>query len=200
MNQKLLSLVLAVCLAVSLGFNIYQFLNCNSETSVTKTFVWIGKNYVREDGVVSINATFDWSGSNLTIVILINDDELSGGDYVGLVFDKDKDENLFDEVAYLLASNNKIPPHDWTNKLEEWGGIYTAPVLLPPKPSPYHNCTFTEDGYTFNIEISKTEINFTRPMLTHLCFFDADAYGSASREIPLQEAREKAIVWVVFEV
>jgi hypothetical protein len=201
---KVMALVLAVCLAVSVAFNIYQFLNDGGyggcETSETRTFVWIGKKYIRDDGVVRVKATFDCSGSNLTMVIHVNDDDYILPDYIGLVFDKDKDGDLFDEVAYLLYAGNKIPPEPSGNWLEEWGGIRISPVLLPPEPSPYHNCTFAEDGYTFNIGIPKTEINFTKPMLTHLCFYDDDAFFDASWNFTRQEANEKAVVWVEFEV
>lgn len=190
---QLMASVLTVCLAVSLGFNIYQFLDCNGETSVTKTFTRHHKTYIRPDGVVRINATFDWSGSNLTITIQVNDDEYCSHDYIGLVFDRNKDGSLFDEVAFLLGAGNKTSPFPSGVRLEDWGGLIEPPFTIAPKSSPWHTCTFTEDeGYTFDIEMSKAEINFTIPMLTHLCFFDQDAYRWTTQM--------RAVVWFEFEV
>lgn len=194
--------VLIVCLVASLSFNAYQFLNCDGENSMTKTFTRQCKSYIRPDGIVQINATFDWSGSNLTMTIKVNDND-SIADYIGLVFDTDKDGNLFEEVAYLLDSYNQTPPCPETNHLEDWGGIYTLPILLHPDPSPWHTCTFTEgEGYTFNIEIPKDRINFDTRMLTHVCFWDSNAYWAASVKggFPLQVAKEKGIIWFEFEV
>ena len=198
---QVLAITLAVCLVASLSFNAYQFLNCDGETSVTKTFTRQHKTYIRPDGIVQINATFDWSGSNLTMTIKVNDDDFFWADYIGLVFDTDKDGNLFEEVAYLLDAGNMTSPLPSGNRLEDWGGIYEIPVQLHPDPSPWHTCTFTEgEGYTFNIEIPKDKINFTQRMLTHVCYWDADADLDASLELPLQVAKEKAIVWFEFEV
>lgn len=195
---------LIICSMASLAFGFHQFLNIRDETCVTKTFTWTGKNYITSNGVVRVNATFDWSSSNLTMVIWVNEDEddFCTHDCIGLVFDKDGDGDLFDEIAYWLGAGNIIPPIPSTNRLADWGGIYTVPIQEPPKPSPYHNCTFTESGYTFNIGIPKTEINFTRPMFTHLCFFDQQAqhYAIISGGMSLPEARIEAVVWVQFEV
>jgi len=199
---KMAGLVLTVCLVASLSFNVYQFLNCDGETSMTKTFTRQHKNYIRLDGIVQINATFDWSGSNLAMTIKVKDND-SIADYIGLVFDTSKDGNLFNDYAYLLGSYNDTPPRPETNHLEDWGGIGTSAVILHPLPSPWHTCTFTEgEGYTFNIEIPKDRMHFDTRMLTHVCFWDSDAYWAASVKggFPLQVAKEKGIVWFEFEV
>jgi hypothetical protein len=188
-----LFLVLVACLTLA-----FSWLN-QSNNGQAKSFNWNDKNYIRGDGLVRANLTLDWHGDNLTITLWINDDDFQPYDYVGLVFDADKDGDLFDEVAYLLYAGNCTPAHPQANRLEEWGGIYKSPVKLPPEPSAYHYCTFA-DGYTFHVEIPKKEVNFTEPMLMHFCFFDEDAYSKAFGNCSDIDAKKEAVVWDRFEV
>jgi len=199
-KQKILVIVLVACLAVSLFFNAYQYFNGCNEKSASYSFVW-QKNYIRS-GLVRMEVTFDWSTDDLKMIVEVNDNDSDsyGADYIGLVFDTNRNEDLYDELGFVLYAANMVPYKPRANKLEDWGGLRTSEIEMPPIPSPYHTCTFNnETGYVFHIAISKENINFERHMLMHLCFFDRDAWwGSPPRST--YELNVQSVVWVQFEV
>ena len=177
------SLVLVICLGVSVGFNVYQHFSAFkffdvSESSRAFVFLWPPSDQEIVDGTLRIEAVFSWETENLSITVKVNDDEYcAAGDYIGLVFDSNKNGDLFDDrSSYALYVGGIYADHEFSVYrglkaiLTELGFLCTGGN---PEPSPYHTCTFNnETGYTFEISFPKETINFHWPMLLHVCFWD----------------------------
>jgi len=186
---QVLSLILVICLGVSIGFNVYQYFSAFkvfdvSESSRAFVFLWPPNDQEIVDGTLRIEAVFSWKTENLSITVKVNDDDcyvsdILASDCLGVRFDSDKSgkiEGVADPSYVFFPTNYYYPPHvcavsefriDWAE--------------LPPSPSPYHTCTFNNGtGYTFEISFPKGIINFQWPMLVHLGFQEAHIKGYKS--------------------
>jgi len=182
--------VLIVCLAVSLSFNIYQFLNDDYEPSETeacksKTFVFYEMNQyhfyeavpyrkliLNSTEFLRVEITFNWTTDDLMVTATVNDDDYHPYDYLGLAFDANQD-GYFEKI-YRLDAYNYTVPQNYVLLLTSYGGI-TWLAQGGPHPSSYHYCTFNSSGYFFHFWIPKETINFRQPMPVFLCFGDLDA-------------------------
>lgn len=174
---------LAVAFGVGLAFSV--FLNVawrtslpeslSLETSHGKTliFFWDSKEQKIVDGTLMMEVFLDWETvpENFTLVVRVNDDDMSTYDAVGLKLDVNADNQLGgkeDNEYVFLAMNKYYPP--WYAIVTE--RIVTYP-LLAPYPSPYHRHTYdNRTGHTFTISFPKDTINFQSPMLTLLVYHD----------------------------
>jgi len=143
--------------------------------------------------VVVPNSTHKW----LSMVVRVNDDDYSEGDYLGLVFD-------MNENGVMDLWNADGPCGLWTNNMT------TTSVLLEngflgfaeemPTRGP-HNCTFdSETGYTFQINFSSLPSDpwsvcnpaevlregYENPL--HICFVDSSGEGVFVRFVFLAHA------------
>lgn len=183
--------LLVICLAASLFFNIYPLLvnNCKvseNENSKSKTFVLFemnqylfafGERYrkliLNSTEFVRVEVTFNWETDDLIVSAKVNDDDFSGYDYLGLLFDTNEDR-IFEDI-YRLMANNKTINQGYVPLLTHYGGI-TWLAQMMPFPSTWHYCTFNNSsGYFFYFWIPKESINFQQPMYVHLCFGDMNA-------------------------
>jgi hypothetical protein len=186
---RLLSIVLASCLAVSLGFNLYTYLTDLGYFKESRVFgfEWPATQQNITEGTLRIEAFFDWQSDRLNMTVNVNDDDYYGAnDYLGLVFDKNRDESFYNDPPFILYGNNLTIDQIYSYLLPD-GRLGKAGVI--PHRSPYHTCTFNnQTGHTFRISIPKHEINFTLPMRAHLVFYEASP-------VKLSEW-----VWVRFEL
>ena len=173
-------LLLAVCLATSLAFNIYQFLGCDGETSVTKTFTYewshgelvvLGQQKIT-NGTLRLEIAFKREEEALRINATINDNDY-GMDVMGLVFDRNGngfiDIGLADK-PYILFSDNYTYYHDVALCKD---GRIRCIIQIAPSESTYHNCTFKEDvGYTFDIKIPESELSKVKADILYFYFMD----------------------------
>jgi len=197
-------LVASLFLNILLGFETMSRRQING-SSKNLSFFWNPKTQNITNGTLQMLVDLDWSGSNLSIVVEINDDDFSRSDYLGLVFDKNGNRDLYNDLTYYLNAEER---EDWPTrmpldpqKLEPWGGLsWSAAIGL--RWSPYHRCSWnTETGYVFNVGIPKSELNFTQPMLMHLCFDDANLlYKLVDLGFHYPEYNKMVVVWVEFEV
>ncbi len=189
-----LSLVLLVCLCISVGFNVYQRFNFSEGPSNSYVFYFYN-DYIRNDTAVRVEVTFDWQAENLSMTVTVNDDEYNEWDYLGVVFDKNNNGTIdleFEDEPYALYVDNKTRSQGQTY-LYKWGGL--GWVIIESSPSPYHTCTFDEEtGYTFKISLSRQDINVEAPTPIHICFYDVEKWIEAAA------ASERELVWVQFEV
>jgi len=200
---QILAIMLTVCLATSLAFNVYQFLNreCEpSETSGAKTFVYewspgelvvLGQQKITNE-TLRLELTFKWEEEALSINATINDNDYDTLDYMSLVFDRNGNEvidvGLEDGPYIFFAGNLTCTAYIILDKTGKVYGI----TYLPPKESTYHNCTFTEgEGYTFNIRIPKSELSEVKANMVHFYFTD--------KNVPSLEELESYWVSVMFE-
>jgi len=101
------------------------------------------------------------NGANLSIMVKINEDQYHYRDSLDILFDKDGDgEFKFGDSAFVLYVDNRI----------HWGFLYgNWSMAIPredPLPSPYHTCTFFDDGgYTFNINFRLEELNLKNDLI-----------------------------------
>lgn len=198
-NRKwqILSLVLAAALAISVGFNFYQFFNSPEiresmgdmivipMNAMNYTFTWGPEAQDIVDGTFKIevfvwfeNRTSPWDNTTTEIFsILINvyDDDYSGGDYLGLVLDENHngiiDYGRADRPRLLYARNSTT----------EAGLSYTG--LVVPAQFPETNlyaCTYDpEKGYVFYGEARASEITTKfgdqkSYIPIHICFRDTN--------------------------
>jgi hypothetical protein len=178
---QVLSSALAVCLGFSIGFNVYQHSISSGLFNISSgrafVFLWPPNDQEIVDGTLRMEVVFSWETENLHATVKVNDDEYCAGDYIGLVFDSNKNGDLFDDLSlYALYAGSiyvgqEFSLYQGSNvRLTEAGYMGTGGN---PDPSPYHTCTFNnETGYTFEISLPKETINFHWPMLLHMCFWD----------------------------
>lgn len=182
---KILVVVLAACLAVSLFFNGYQyFMGC--EVPKPKTFVYewasgngvvLGEQQITNE-TLRLELTVEWGKETLNMVAKINDDDFQMEDYMGLVFDKNG--NGFIDVGmtddpYLLLQNHTTDHNALTKD-----GTIEWMVDDIPYPSPYHYCVFTEGvGYTFNITIPKSDLSNVKADMMYVTFQDHEHHHAS---------------------
>ena len=187
---RFLAIAFGVGLAFSIFLNIYQYFS--SYPSGDFVFEWSSEEQDIVDGILRIEASFNWENESeeLYITVRVNDDDYFGGDYIGLVFDKNNNWDVLDDQAYVLFANNMS--YYWGKSvvfLGRYGRFDWATV--PPRPSPFHTCTFNnKTGYTFKISFPKETINFHLPMRIHLTFLD----------LPAPKSYIHRWVWVQFEI
>jgi len=181
---KIVVPVLIVCLVASLSFNAYQFLNCDGENSVTKTFVyeWVYSDVVGDrcqkilNGTLRLEITFKWLEQDLSIVAKINDDDYLFIDILGLVFDRSGNGVIDwgqEDRPYMLYASNYTYCHQ-TYLGYQGEGIIRSYDPLRPKPSSYHTCVFTEEGYTFDIKIPKSELSDVKANMVYVYYQDGN--------------------------
>lgn len=187
-NFKALAVALTVCLAISLSFNVYSSLNTSDAGAKTFVYEWphgrlvFGQQLIA-NGTLHLEITFDWEEDALSINATINDDDYDPLDYIGLVFDRNS--NGFIDVGlkdrpYVFFANNKTCTTDII--LHKTGKVYGI-SFIGPKESPYHNCTFIEDGYTFDILIPKSELSDVKANMVHFYFQDRDVSSLQEAEM-----------------
>lgn len=112
------------------------------------------------NGTLRMNLTFTWNDEKLYITAKINDDDYSGGDYLGVMYGGAK--MLFAcNLTYDETDIVAIQPNGFMAQLK----------LCPPHPSFYHTCIFEPNvGYTFNVSLPIREDD-----LIYLCYFDQNS-------------------------
>lgn len=196
-NRKwqLFSLVLAIALIISIGFNVYQSFNTSNQCSngdasgqMNFTFTWGPDNQKIVQGMFRLEITVTWGeGDNVSMVIKANDDEYNEWDYIGLVFDTNQNGHidLHDEAYGLFANNMTLP-----SILCEHGFLGFAEC--PPRLGPQKVSFNPDAGYTFTVQFpyldeyavldwnpaQSLRKGYDNPL--HLCFHDEDAAGYTS--------------------
>jgi len=163
----------------SVSFNVYQYLDCNGE----KTFVyeWVYSDFVGDirqkmlNGTLRLEITFKWLEQNLSIVAKINDDDYHFYDMLGLVFDR-SGNGVIDwghgDRPYMLFPDNYTC---WRNTYLGYQGEGVIRSYDPlPKPRSYHTCVFTEEGYTFDIMIPKSELADVKADMVYVFYQDGN--------------------------
>ena len=170
-SVKFSIIVLAVCLAVSLFFNGYLYLqieNCPEENGERYgpthfSFVWSPGQQKITNETLYVNMTFERIGENLSMIIRINDDDYDvmeslwkiNPDTLIICFDfygNDSAISIGDPVmSYLLRPDNTSNPTICGLFLDlELIDHYMGPSLEFSE-SDFHYCTFKpNEGYIFN--------------------------------------------------
>ena len=174
---RFLAIAFGVSLAFSIFLNIIQYSSLNNLLNVSHgrklIFLWPPNEQDIVVGTLRIEVFIDWESvpENLTLIVKVNDDDLSMADAIGLEFDSDGNNQIHSmgDKDYAFLANNKYYSPEYA---VVWEGGINYP-LVPPKPSPYHKCIFSnQTGYTFIINMPKNEINFHKPMLILLVYED----------------------------
>jgi len=194
----ILSSVLVVCLILSVGFNVYQYLDAPESSTPSSYVFYFYNDYIRNGTAVRMEVTFDWQVENLSMTVTVNDDEYNAldydSDYLGIVFDQNNngriDFGLADQPAVFYA-NNRSRSESMGVYLLESGGL-TWPFI---ESVPCRTCTFNaETGYTFKKSFPRQAINVEPPTVVHICFDDIE------RSIEAAIASQEPLVWVQFKV
>ena len=159
---KLAFVVVLVCLCVSVGFNVFQYLG-REHSPTTFVFTWTQEAWGKEREY-RMELTFDTvptlTGANLSITAKINAEKYYYRDNLDILFDHDGDgEFKFGDPAFVLYANNTM---HWGLLNEGWS--MTIP-LSKPLPSPYHTCVFDENGYTFRISFQLEELKLQNDLI-----------------------------------
>jgi len=186
---QLLSLVLSIALATSVGLGIYQSHNASNDLagtvlpdgSMSFTFLWgpEAQHYVngtfRIDVIVSFE-TLTWdnaSAETVNIVVKVHDDDYSSDAYLGLTLDMNHNGKIdfgpTDDPALLFADNTTVR----SPFLEEEGFL-----TWPEMPIEGLNaCTYyLDEGYTFGPyrfalgEVMSKFGSFPAYIPVHICF------------------------------
>ena len=176
--------------------SVYAYLNlfrAESSSTPDSYVFYLWNDYIRNGTPMCIEISFDWQAENLSMTVTVNDDEYNKADYLGVVFDKNKngiiDFGLKDE-PYVLYVNNMTRPKG-VIILQEHGGLNWP--YINKMPSRYHVCTFDEQvGYTFKISLPREFIKVEPPTPIHICFVDYERGG--------ETGYSNVIVWVQFKV
>jgi hypothetical protein len=163
---KLLSLVLALALAVSLGFNVYQGFYADDGATggssssddaggwMNYTFTWDPEAQDIVNGTFRIDVSIRFENvtyGNVTtetfiLVVKANDDDYYGSDYLGLALDMNQngviEYGLKDYPLLLYASNRTVTDVS----------LHSDGRMFPPEifRDDIYTCTFDPDeGYTF---------------------------------------------------
>jgi hypothetical protein len=136
-------IILSVCLAISLFFNgylAYRLHSLTSESSNTFIFTWGPEEQKIVSGELRMEITFTWDAEDLFVVAKINDDDYCSADYLGLVFDRNKngsiDDGIDDWPYILFADNTTYPTSTW---ILHDGRL--AMLLMRSQPG-NHTCVF----------------------------------------------------------
>lgn len=189
--------ILPIALSILLGFGVYQFFYASSlhaPESVIRSYVfYLHNDYIRNGTSVRIEILFDWQAENLSTTVTVNDDEYNEWDYVGLVFDVNKNGKIdygYDDEPCIVHANNLTRTRKGVF-LQEHGLLNW--VMIDPMPSSFHTCTFVEGiGYTFKICLPRQVIGVEPPMPMHICFVDYERWKETNYS--------NRGVWVQFKV
>jgi len=186
-RERVIIVVLCICLAVSLFFNGYlawRLQGLTGESSSAFTFLWSPEEQDIVDGWLQMNARFVWDENDLYVVVKINYTTLRGS-YLGLVFDKNQNgkidlysddwPNIFfmDNTTYpgftAFLENITVPPG--VAPLLEDGRL--GLLLCPTIPS-NHTCLFDhETGYAFAVMFPNI-MRHLNNKLVHVVFEDVE--------------------------
>lgn len=161
---QLFCLVLAIALATSISFNIFQSFNASNEGcgnspfgdvsgQMNFTFTWAGAQKI-VNGTFKIDVfvwfqNFTWNDittETFNILVKVYDDDYSPNDCLGLVFDMNHngkiDFGIKDEPIVLYADNTTV-----INPSLHPAGFLGVPEMPREK---IFTCTYdTDEGYTF---------------------------------------------------
>jgi len=195
MNRKwqLLCLVLTIALTISASLNMYQRFyasnngsggnpspNNDATEELNFTFTWGPDSQKIVQGEFRLEIRMRWYGENLSMVITAKDDDYNEWDYIGLVFDTNRNGHIdIHDYSIALYANNMTQP----SFLSENG--FPGFAEITPRSGP-HIVSFGPDtGYTFTVQFPCSdgyggEWNPTESLKKandnslHLCFHDKD--------------------------
>jgi len=170
-----------MCLVISVALtsvsSVYAYLNlfrAESSSTPDSYVFYLWNDYIRNGTPVRIEISFDWQAENLSMTVTVNDDEYNKWDYLGLVFDINKNGKIDyggkDEPC-IVHANNLTRVRKGVYLLEN--GLFSW-AMIDPMPSSFHTCIFDKEvGYTFKISLRRQSINGVEPpMPMHICFVD----------------------------
>ncbi|MEM3464250.1 MAG: hypothetical protein QXL91_05240 [Candidatus Bathyarchaeia archaeon] len=147
---RIISLILALALAVSIGFNVYQSINPNGNSSQNSeggglkfTFTWGPEVQNITEGEFRLEVEFIIEDENMTVIIKANDNEFHAADTVAIGF----------ASRTGVADPYVISAYNWAEaayigKLNgQWGIARTYCFGHPANQT----ILFDESGYTFII-------------------------------------------------
>jgi len=183
------AVILAIALATSVGFSIYQSYNASNDLagtvlpdgSMSFTFLWgpEAQHYVngtfRIDVIVSFE-TLTWdnaSAETVNIVVKVHDDDYSADAYLGLTLDMNHNGKIdfgpADNPCLMFADNTTIAG----TFLTEEGFLIWSEMPIEP----LHSCTYYPDeGYSFGPcrfalgEVMSKFGSFPAYIPIHVCF------------------------------
>lgn len=200
-NRKwqLFSLVLAIALIISIGFNVYQSFNTSNQCSngdaseqLNFTFTWGSEAQDIVDGTFKIevsvwfeNHTSPWDNTTCQmfyIILRVYDDDYSSNDYLGLVFDMNHngviDLGAEDDPLLTYADNSTV--YTWAASLMKEGFFAVAEV---PRIPALNRCRYDpEKGYVFGSfggptsDFASKFGDLPTYIPIHMCFYDANLY------------------------
>jgi len=143
----------------------------------TYKFTWAPDQQDITQDTLVLEFTYSQFGEQLYFTVKINDDDFNPHDYLGMTFDKNGNGVIdlgFSDEPYGLWANNMTTAAALTER-----GLVFAELI--PKRGP-HTCKFSSAGYTFEVSLSKSELNLTKKtILLRICFGDNDVpYGKIS--------------------
>jgi len=165
-NLKVLTVVLAVCLVVSLLFNGYFYIMLSNNGDEANygpaffSFVWSPEQQNITEGPLYVNMTFERTGNNLSVTIKINDDDYNvlydqfhiKSDTLIICFDSYGNDSsiTLDDTFYYYG----LRPDNTT----VYGNFVDLELIphfigssLSRDNSDVHYCTFKlNEGYIFN--------------------------------------------------
>jgi len=171
---RVLALVLAICLAISLGFNGYTYkFTSDQATHHNKFFSFVFGPTMQNvtQGNLYLNMTFDIEEGNLTVKAEVNTDSYNANAFLALQFDSDNNgtidihynpkEDYYEyypwiknDLQFLLRVDNQTT----VSESVYWGWlpgdrIYFSRILPRTYPyrikSPFHYCLYNRFVYTF---------------------------------------------------
>jgi hypothetical protein len=144
------------------------------------------------DGVVRMEVGLNWV-NNLTMTVIINDDDYSPDD--GLTLDI---IDIGGGVYSFYADNFTV--YGTVINFKDGQPYVAATPSSMPLPSPYHTCTYNGTHYIFDV---KLPVQFSSPNKVFVWFVDADAYAvCVGKDKPMPENFNVQLVsvYVEFEV
>jgi hypothetical protein len=185
-DWKLLSILLIFGLAVSLMINVLSALpRQGTEVAPQSEFVfsWDASTQRIVNGTFFLTLKMWLYGQNLTVVATANDDEYDWFDYLGLVFDSNKNGHIDmgDQAIGLWASNYTVE-----SNLEEFGLLSFFQAI--PVRGPQDVTFDVSKGYTFTVHFpfyypTRLDTPWFNPGASlvsgmnqvHACFYDDNA-------------------------
>lgn len=202
---KVFSLVFAVALVISLGFNVYQSFDTSNNASygnsiqndeankqMNFTFTWGPKtqDIVNRTFKIEVSAWFEnhtspWDNTTYQmfyIILRVYDDDYNSNDYLGLVFDMNHngviDLGAEDDPLLTYADNSTV--YTWAASLMKEGFFAVAEV---PRIPALNKCRYDpEKGYVFGSfggatsDFASKFGDLPAYIPIHMCFYDANLY------------------------
>lgn len=159
---KLAFAVVLICLCISVGFNVFQYLG-TEHSPKTFVFTWTQEAWEKEREyrmILAFDTVPTLTGANLSITAKINEDHYYERDSLSILFDKDGDgEFKRGDPARIFYVDDTMH----LGFLDE--GWRMGFPLCFPFPSPYHTCTFDSSGYTFHINFPLEELKLKNDLI-----------------------------------